>query len=213
MNVRGMVRAEQEDLLALLAKLALDDWDRPSLCGAWKIREVVAHPISMNEARLPGFLQATASIHWFNSTGVRRRSSQSPHELLDAFERTMDIRGLGRVDPPSAMLVEVLVHSQDIRRALQARREISADRLLVLLPRSVSLASYVPGFGFTGGRRRVRGLHLKATDLGWSRGRGPEVSGAGEALLMAVLGRPAALAELSGDGVRLLRARSGAAVR
>lgn len=203
-----MVRAEQDDLRRLLADLKADDWERPTLCGNWKVRDVVAHLISMNEAGPLGFLQATASIHWFNSTGVKRRASLTPDELLDRFEKVMGLRGLGRVVPPSAMLVEVLVHGQDIRRPLERPRRIAAERLLVLLPRAVSLASYVPGFGFTGGRNRVRGLQLRATDLDWTWGTGPEVSGPAEALLMAVLGRPAALADLSGEGLPTLAART-----
>jgi uncharacterized protein (TIGR03083 family) len=207
MNVREMVWAEQDELRELLAGLATDDWDQPTLCGSWKVRDVVAHLISINEAGLSGLLQATVSINWFNSTEVKRRASLTPEELLDAFEKVMGIRGIGRLAPPSAMLVEVLVHSQDIRRPLGLQREIPAERLRVLLPHSVSPASYVPGFGFTGGRRRARGLRLRATDLGWSWGTGHEVSGAAEALLLAVLGRPAALADLSGDGVPMLASR------
>lgn len=207
MNVREIVWAEQEELCVLLAGLSPDDWNRPTLCGDWKIRDVVAHLIAMNQAGVLGFLQASVSIHWFNATGVRRRASWTPGELRDTFENVMGLRGLGRAVPPSAMLVEVLVHTQDIRRPLGVRRDIASERLLVLLPRCVSVASYVPGFGFTGGRRRVRGLHLRATDMDWSWGSGPEVSGPGEALLMSILGRPAALADLRGDGVPTLAAR------
>jgi len=202
-----MVRAEQEELRRLLAGLAADDWEHPSLCGDWQVRDVVAHLISMNEAGPIGLLQATASIDWFNATGVARRASLTPKQLLHAFEKTMGIRGLGRVVPPSAMLVEVFVQSEDIRRPLGLQREIAAERLLVLLPLAVSLGSYVPGFGFTGGRRRARGLRLRATDLDWAWGRGPEVSGPADGLLMAVLGRRAALADLSGEGLAALAGR------
>ena len=46
----------------------------------------------------------------------------------------------------------------------------------------------------------ARGLRLVATDLDWSHGAGPEVAGAGEALLMAMAGRKDALKDLSGPG-------------
>jgi hypothetical protein len=39
-----------------------------------------------------------------------------------------------------------------------------------------------------------------ATDLDWSHGSGPEVRGSGEALLMAMAGRRAALDDLDGPG-------------
>jgi hypothetical protein len=50
---------------------------------------------------------------------------------------------------------------------------------------------------------------LRATDIDWEHGRGPEVSGSGEALLMAMSGRPAALTDLTGPGQPTLAARLG----
>jgi hypothetical protein len=47
---------------------------------------------------------------------------------------------------------------------------------------------------------QARGVRLVATDLDWSHGNGPEVRGSGEALLMAMAGRPAALDDLDGPG-------------
>jgi hypothetical protein len=46
-----------------------------------------------------------------------------------------------------------------------------------------------------------------ATDLDWAHGKGPEVSGPGEALLLAMAGRPAALSELTGPGKTILAQR------
>jgi len=40
--------------------------------------------------------------------------------------------------------------------------------------------------------QRIRGLRLTATDVDWTTGNGPPVEGTGEALLMALAGRPAA---------------------
>jgi hypothetical protein len=53
----------------------------------------------------------------------------------------------------------------------------------------------------------MRGLRLVATDLDWSHGSGPEVRGPGEALMVALAGRPLALAALAGDGVDVLELR------
>jgi len=46
-----------------------------------------------------------------------------------------------------------------------------------------------------------------ATDLDWSLGSGPEVRGPGEALLLAAVGRGAALADLDGEGLPKLASR------
>ena len=46
-----------------------------------------------------------------------------------------------------------------------------------------------------------------ATDLDWSLNDGPEVSGPGMSLLLAMAGRPAGLESLSGPGVPELHRR------
>ena len=48
---------------------------------------------------------------------------------------------------------------------------------------------------------------LVATDLGWTSGKGPDVEGPAEAILMAIAGRPAALDDLSGSGLSTLATR------
>ena len=55
--------------------------------------------------------------------------------------------------------------------------------------------------------RRASGLRLRATDLDWEWGDGEEVTGTGEALLMAVTGREALVSRLSGPGAALLAER------
>jgi hypothetical protein len=44
-------------------------------------------------------------------------------------------------------------------------------------------------------------LRLEADDVDWAWGDGPTVSGPGEALLMAMLGRGQALADLTGPAL------------
>jgi hypothetical protein len=56
---------------------------------------------------------------------------------------------------------------------------------------------------------RTNGLRFEATDLGWSIGSGPTVRGTGEAIMMAVTGRHAALADIEGDGAATLTQRVG----
>jgi uncharacterized protein (TIGR03083 family) len=97
-------------------------------------------------------------------------------------------------------LVDGTVHHQDIRRALGYPRAVPVARLERILP-------LVPGNPRLGAGRRIKGLRLAATDVAWQHGDGPEVSGTGEALLMAMTGRPAALDELSGPGQPTLAAR------
>jgi uncharacterized protein (TIGR03083 family) len=90
-------------------------------------------------------------------------------------------------------LVDGTVHHQDIRRALGYPRTVPVARLERILP-------LVPRNPRLGAGRRIKGLHLRATDVDWQHGDGPEVAGTGEALLMAMTGRGDALSELTGPG-------------
>jgi hypothetical protein len=74
-----------------------------------------------------------------------------------------------------------------------------------LLP-ALSFARFAPPIGAFW---RARGLRLVASDLGWAAGRGPEVRGPGEALLMAISGRRGVVQELTGPGQATLASRIG----
>ena len=93
-----------------------------------------------------------------------------------------------------------MIHQQDIRRPLRLPRRIPAERLCAAL----DFVRYAPTIR---GALRARGVRLVATDVDWSHGKGPEVRGTGEALLMVMAGRPDALADLDGAGVVRLAAR------
>ena len=100
---------------------------------------------------------------------------------------------------------ELMIHQQDVRRPLDLPREIPADRLVAVLRTCLGR-----GDGLIIGvkaREHARGLTLVATDLDWWRGSGPEVRGPGEAILMAIAGRAAAIADLGGQGLPAFAAR------
>ena len=56
-------------------------------------------------------------------------------------------------------------------------------------------------------RDRPTSLRFTATDQDWRHGDGPEIVGSSEAIAMAVSGRPAALEDLAGPGLDVLRRR------
>lgn len=63
------------------------------------------------------------------------------------------------------------------------------------------------GIGFLGAKRRSKGLKLTASDNEWVHGDGPEVRGPFPSILIALTGRKAGLADLSGDGLAALTQR------
>jgi hypothetical protein len=58
-----------------------------------------------------------------------------------------------------------------------------------------------------GGKNRIAGLSLRANDVDWATGTGPEVSGPALSLVLAIVGRKAALDDLSGEGLDTLKSR------
>lgn len=207
MDTMRLARDERADLADFLAGLTPQQWERPTLCTAWTVRDVVAHVISYDELSTRG-LAARFARGWLlpdriNAVGVSAHAGHDPQELLALLKQHLEPRGLTAGFGGRIALVDGLIHHQDIRRPLAAPREIPADRLRAALDfaRIVPLIRAYP---------RIRGLRLVATDLDWTSGRGPEVRGPGEALLMAMAGRPGAAAELTGAGQPTLAARTGA---
>ncbi len=199
-----MARAERADLADFLATLAPQDWEAPTLCPKWSVKDVVAHVISYEELGAAGLLKRFAKgwIVRANQVGVDEFAALSPQQLLDFLRNHLEPRGLTSGFGGMIALVDGTIHHQDIRRSLGRPRSVPADRLERVL-------GLVPGNPRLGAGRRIRGLHLRATDVEWSHGRGPEVTGPGEALLMAMSGRAAALADLGGRGLGTLATRLG----
>jgi hypothetical protein len=96
---------------------------------------------------------------------------------------------------------ETLVHGEDIRRPLGLAHAYPTDW-------ATQVIEFYSGSNLLiGGKRRVEGLTLRATDADWSHGNGPAVEGPAMSLLMATAGRRVALDDLTGDGVATLRTR------
>ncbi|ETW21257.1 maleylpyruvate isomerase family mycothiol-dependent enzyme [Mycobacterium gastri] len=201
-TMMSMARAERAELTEFLATLTPQQWATPSLCAGWSVKDVVAHMFSYEELNAFGLLMrfVKGRVVRANEVGVREFSALTPPELLEFVGQHLQPRGLTAGFGGMIALVDGMIHHQDIRRPLGQPRTIAAGRLervLQLVPKNPRL----------GARPRINGLRLRATDLDWTHGSGPEVTGTGEALLVAMAGRPAAVADLSGPGRRTLAQR------
>jgi uncharacterized protein (TIGR03083 family) len=201
-SMMSMAHAERVDLAEFLATLTPREWEAPTLCSRWTVKDVVAHVISYEELGALGLLKRFAKgwIVRANQVGVDEFATLSPQQLLVFLRNHLQPQGLTAGFGGMIALVDGTIHHQDIRRSLGRPRSVPADRLERVL-------GLVPGNPRLGAGRRIRGLQLCATDIDWTHGRGPEVTGPGEALLMAMAGRRAALADLSGPGHATLAAR------
>ncbi len=100
-----------------------------------------------------------------------------------------------------AMLGEIVVHGEDIRRPLGQRHQ-SPEAALVAIADSWRNSNLL-----IGAKRRITGLRLRATDIEWAHGDGPEVAGPLISLILAMTGRKAVHPDLSGAGVAALARR------
>lgn len=191
---------ERRDLVALLRTLSDAEWQAPSLCDGWRVRDVVAHVLydTIPAPRYLGVMLASRfSVDRINNRLVDSERETPVSQLVDRLERSVGRGPLARV-APAAALADVLVHHQDIRRPLGRPRSIPEERL-------VSVLNHPDPFALPW--RYTKGLRFVATDVDWAKGRGPEVRGTGEAIVLAAVGRPVVLDELTGDGVAELRRR------
>lgn len=204
MDVKQLAAAERRDLADFLETLTPAQWEVPSLCEGWTVRQVVAHAISYDELNLGGlvgrFARGGLRLGRVNDLGIADYAGKGTDELIALLRAHAVPRGLTARFGGAVALTDGLIHQQDIRRPLGLPREVPGDRLRVILPFAM-WAPVLPA------RRLTRGLRLAASDIGWSTGQGPEVTGAGEALLMAIAGRRDAVADLAGAGAGVLRER------
>jgi uncharacterized protein (TIGR03083 family) len=197
-----MAQDERADLAAFLETLAPEEWHAQSLCDKWTVKDVVAHVVSYEELGAVGLMKrfAKGMVVRANEAGVEEFAPMSPTDLMEFLGKHLRPRGLTAGFGGMIAFVDGTVHHQDIRRALGRPRTVPPDRLERILP-------LVPGNPRLGAGRRIRGLQLQATDVEWQHGNGPEVSGSGEALLMAMTGRREALSELAGPGLATMARR------
>jgi uncharacterized protein (TIGR03083 family) len=200
-----MIEAERTALVPALEKLAAEAWDKPSLCAGWTVRDVVAHMVATAQMTPPRFF-AKFSGSGFRFPEMSRReidrltAANSDAELIDLLRARTGTRN-APPGPAVSWLGEAIVHGEDVFRALGGYREHPVEHV-------VAVADFYRGSNLLiGAQRRVEGLALRATDTDWRHGDGPEVSGPIIALVMAMTGRKAALDDLDGDGVAVLRGR------
>ncbi len=206
-DAMSLAREERAELADLLATLTPAQWEAPSLCAGWRVRDVVAHMYSYEELGPVGlvgrFVRGGLRLDRINAAGVAAYADRSPDELLALVRDHQQPRGLTAGFGGRIALTDGVIHHQDIRRPLGLPRDIPAERMRVVL----EFARTAPTVGAA---KRVRGLTLVATDLDWRAGSGPVVEGPAEALLMAVAGRRGAAGDLTGPGLGTIVARIGA---
>ncbi|MEU7577119.1 maleylpyruvate isomerase family mycothiol-dependent enzyme [Streptomyces sp. NPDC041068] len=197
-DVRAAIAAERRDLADLFGGLRADQWDAPSLCAGWRVREVVAHMSLGFRHSLPKTLaelvKARGSLHRMTDRCARKDAAAFTTAELAALlgdnahhPWTPPVGGY-----PSALGHDV-VHGLDATVALGLDREVPPDRVRILLDHITPKSARFFGADLTG-------VELRADDLDWTFGGGTSVHGAAQDLLLVAYGRRLPEGRLRGQG-------------
>lgn len=200
------IHTERRALAATLGGLTPEQWEADSLCAGWTVKDVAAHVISHPQigwAQMPAMVGRNLGRS-YNSMLFREvkrlGAASTPESILAAFATydasTRKVPTTTVRDP----LMDVLVHHQDILRPLGLQHEMAPDAAAVAADRARTIALLF------GSRKVVKGTRMVATDVDWTRGDGPTISGPIQELLMVCMGRARVATELSGDGLELAQA-------
>jgi uncharacterized protein (TIGR03083 family) len=203
-DIWPVVHAERRALAADLADLTEEQWRTPSLCAGWSVHDVLAHMVATAKESpgrfFIGLIGSGFNFTRFTGKRIAAERAGGPAATLAAF-RAVETSTTAPPGPATSWLGEALVHAEDIRRPLGIRHDYPHTAV-----REVT-EFYAGSNVLIGGKRRLDGVTLRATDADWSHGSGPEVAGPLLALMLATTGRKAALDELTGPGVGVLRSR------
>jgi uncharacterized protein (TIGR03083 family) len=191
---------ERRDLSDLLASLREDQWDAPTLCEGWRVREVVAHmtmPYRMSAPRfLTEMVRARGRFNTMADRSARRDTARLTSadllaSLRDNITHPWKPPGGGEV----GALSHDVIHGLDVTVGLGLDRQVPLDRLTLVL--DAMTTKNVTYFGVD-----LAGVALEATDLDWRMGDGTPVRGRAQDLLLLVCGRrlPAGLLDGAAAG-------------
>jgi uncharacterized protein (TIGR03083 family) len=186
-DIRAAVAAERRDQAELLAGLTEEQWDAPSLCEGWRIKEVVAHttlPFRSSGWRV--LLEMLKSGGRFNHASDRMArkdaAALSTHDLVETLRANIDHPWTPPGGGATGALSHDVIHGLDITVALGLDRRVPEERLKLVL--DGMKPSNVKYFGAD-----LDGKRLEATDLDWTFGEGTPVRGLAQDLLLVVCGR------------------------
>lgn len=186
------VDQERSSLADLLESLGPAQWDTPTRCGDWRVRDVAAHltvAARFSTGRvLREMLRARGNWNRMIHDSAVREGSRPVEQTLSDLRAIVGSRRLAPTTSPREPLLDLLVHGQDIALAVGRTRDMpraaardAADRVWTMR---------IPPRPWP--RPKAR---LVATDIEWARGDGREIRGPIAALLLLLTGRPEAAGE------------------
>jgi uncharacterized protein (TIGR03083 family) len=196
----------------LLGQLTPEQWDHPSLCEGWTVRHVAAH-LTLQQQRLrdatafvarhPRMLRSTSLNGFIRDVALLQARLLSTQQIVDRIAGGVGSRRHNPFVTPLETLTDIVVHSQDIAVPLGIDLEMRPGPSALAATRRWETRE--TWLARVNRRLPLDGFRLRATDVEWTRGDGPDITGPVGALLLLLTGRTAALGRLTGEGVDALR--------
>jgi uncharacterized protein (TIGR03083 family) len=199
------IEHQRRSLADLLENLTEEQWETPSLCDRWRVRDVAA-PVAMapQPPSIAGMLvegaRARGRFHILNHDTAVRHADRPGADLVGELRAHAASRRLPAVTNYRNILFDVLVHAQDIALPLGLDHPMPVEAA-----RAGAQRVWTMGWPFWA-RRRLRSFRLVASDIDWTAGEGAIVEGPVAALLVLLTGRTALLHRLTGPGAAQFRA-------
>ncbi|KAA0115021.1 maleylpyruvate isomerase family mycothiol-dependent enzyme [Mycolicibacterium sp. P9-22] len=197
------VHAERAALVKDLTGYGHLDWDTPSLCAGWDVRDVVVHLAATATLSLAKFARELV-VAGFRPNRIAEKQihagrRSSPAQAIEAL-RSATYATASPPQPTITRVIEIVVHGEDIRRPLRIAHTYGTTHIADAL-------SYLSRDHRFGAKTLIHGLQLRATDADIVIGQGETVEGPAVSLLVAASGRRAALEDLRGTGCQFLSQR------
>jgi uncharacterized protein (TIGR03083 family) len=196
-HLQPAVAAEFLALADLLGSATDAQWNSPSLCEGWRVREVIAHMTMAARYSDEEFMAELRDCDFdFGrlSNQVASRDAELPTGELVANLRA-DV--MHHWVPPGGgyhgALNHVVIHGLDVTVPLGVPRRSPDETIRVVLD-DLTVGGGHAHFGID-----IEGRSLQATDLDWSYGSGPALRGTAEDLALVLCGRTVPNARLEGE--------------
>lgn len=205
-DIWTVITTQRLTVASLLQQLSPDEWQRPSLCTGWTVHDVAAH-LTMQQLGLAAALGMLA--RWRGSldqtihdAACRRAAAWPPGQIIATLRATAGARRHNPGVTCLETLTDVLIHGQDIAIPLGHHHDMPPHAAAAAATRVLTMRWPPP----LPAARKMTGFRLTATDISWSTGDGPRVTGPVHALLLVATGRLIALPQLTGEGAPVLTA-------
>jgi uncharacterized protein (TIGR03083 family) len=190
----SLVESQRVAVADQIAALRPEEWDQPSRCRDWRVRDVLGHLVHLSETPLR----------------VRARQGDDPDPARQLGERPVpELCGRLRAAAastntgmPLVALSEVVAHGDDMLRPLGHPMKVPPQVAVAVLKQLRRVDRLAARWAFGG--QSHRGVQFAATDVRWVSGKGPQVRGTALDLIALLTNRAGVIGQLTGPGVAQL---------